>query len=216
MAASEAARDGQPSSIGAKNVQPGTISDLIVRYYASDEWPDLAPGSKILYRRVVERVREEHGEKRAAVLEGRHIRQIASKIETTTAKRMFIITMRLLLKRGVEDGLLDHNAAFGIETPNIKSRSHHSWTEEEIAQIEAKFPPGTRERLALALLLYTGQRSCDVIPMGRQHIRGGVLNVVQQKTGAEVEMPVHPDLAEIIDASKSGHMTFIVSSLGRP
>jgi len=216
MAAYEAALTGESMPIGIDRVQAGTMADLIVHYYASQEWRDLAPGSQREYRRVIERIREQHGDKRVATLEARHIRQLASKIETVTAKRMFIIVMRLLLKRGVTDGLLVQNAALGIEAPRIKSEGHHSWIEEEIATFEAKFPLGTRERLAEALLLYTGQRSCDVIPMGRQHIRGGIIKIIQQKTGAEIEMPVHPDLAAIIDATKSGHMTFIVSSLGRP
>jgi hypothetical protein len=52
----------------------------------------------------------------------------------------------------------------------------------------------SRARLALALLLYTGQRRGDVIRMGAQHVRGGTLYVKQEKTGAELAIPMHPDL----------------------
>ena len=38
----------------------------------------------------------------------------------------------------------------------------------------------------------------DVVRMGRQHIRDGVLSLRQEKTGSLVEIPVHPTLAAII------------------
>ncbi len=44
----------------------------------------------------------------------------------------------------------------------------------------------------MALLLYSGQRRGDVVRMGRQHIRDGFLHVRQDKTGAELTIPVLP------------------------
>ena len=70
----------------------------------------------------------------------------------------------------------------GLGRPST-SKGFHCWTDEEIAQFEAHHPIGSKPRLALALLLYTGQRRGDVIRIGRQHIRDGVLLIVQQKTG---------------------------------
>jgi integrase len=52
--------------------------------------------------------------------------------------------------------------------------------------------------------------------MGRQHIRDGVLHVKQRKTGAELAIPVLPELREILEATPSEHLTFIVSALGKP
>ena len=53
-----------------------------------------------------------------------------------------------------------------------------------------------------ALLLYTGHRRSDVVRMGRQHIRDGVLQVRQQKTGVELFIPVHArSLRPIIDVT---------------
>ena len=66
-------------------------------------------------------------------------------------------------------------------------------TEAEIAQFEAHYPPGSRARLAFALLLYTGQRRSDVIRMGRQHVRVGALEIRQTKTGTALTIPVHPE-----------------------
>src|SRR5262249_55236735 len=75
---------------------------------------------------------------------------------------------------------------------------------------------GTKPRLALALLLFTAQRRGDVIRMGPQHVRSGVLVVKQQKTGAELAIPVHPDLAVILEATPPAHLTYLTTRVGRP
>src|SRR5215510_1585632 len=42
---------------------------------------------------------------------------------------------------------------------------------KEFRQFEARFPIGTKARLALGLLLYLGPRRSDVVLFGRQHVR---------------------------------------------
>ena len=51
---------------------------------------------------------------------------------------------------------------------------------------------------------------------GRQHIRDGVLHVKQEKTGAALAIPVHSNLQAIFDATPSEHLTFLVTSRGKP
>ncbi len=80
----------------------------------------------------------------------------------------------------------------------------------------AHHPIGTKPRLAFALLLYTAQRRSDVVRMGRQHIRDGVLTVKQQKTGITLAIPVHPHLQTVLDATPSEHLTFLVTATGKP
>ncbi|MGA8229781.1 MAG: hypothetical protein WCA55_24975, partial [Xanthobacteraceae bacterium] len=98
-----------------------------------------------------------------------------------------------------------------------KGDGYHTWTEQEIAQFEAHHPIGSKPRLALALGIYSGQRRTDVVAMGRQHIRDGVLYLTQSKTGTSLAIPVHPDLAAIIDATPIPITnTFLMTSYGRP
>jgi integrase len=80
---------------------------------------------------------------------------------------------------------------------------------------------GTKGRLAFALLLYTDQRRSDVVKMGPQAIQQGVFTIDQGKTEggeeAHLEIPVHPKLREIIDATPTvGVETFLVTHFGRP
>jgi integrase len=106
---------------------------------------------------------------------------------------------------------------------NIRPKSKlgfHRWTEAEITQFEERHPMGSRARLAFALGLYTGQARQDVVAMGPQHIRDGILSWVRGKTerstGTELAIPIHPNLRAVIDATPSGHLTFLVTELGKP
>ena len=91
-------------------------------------------------------------------------------------------------------------------------------TDAEIAQFEARHPIGSKPRLALALLLYTGQRRSDVVRMGRQHVGNRMAGDrrAQHKTGTALTIPVHPDLQAIIEATPSEHLTFLTTAFGKP
>src|SRR5262249_50703562 len=73
-----------------------------------------------------------------------------------------------------------------------------------------------RARLAEALLLYTGQRRSDVIRIGPQHIRNGKIHVKQQKTGKELRIKIHPELAAVMAATPTEHLTFLVTQQRSP
>jgi len=62
---------------------------------------------------------------------------------------------------------------------------HHTWTDAELAAFEARWPLGTRERLAYALLLYTAQRVGDAVEIHRADIKSGMIRVVQEKTAED-------------------------------
>jgi integrase len=81
----------------------------------------------------------------------------------------------------------------------IKTEGFRTCTEADIAAFEAVHSVGTRARPALALLLYTAQRRSDVVRLGRQHVRDGVIQVRQQKMGVVFTIPVHPVLAAILE-----------------
>ena len=100
--------------------------------------------------------------------------------------------------------------------PAFRSAGFYSWTEDDIAAFEAKHPIGSRARLALALLLFTAQRRADVIKLGRQHMRDGLIHVRQSKTGTSLAIPVHSDLRAVLDATPSEHLTFLVTLGGKP
>ena len=75
----------------------------------------------------------------------------------------------------IETGIRTNNPFAGLKPYRLGT--YHTWTDAEIAQFERRWPLGTRERLAFALLLYTGQRGGDVAKMLRADIVDGRIRV---------------------------------------
>src|SRR5262249_45143695 len=151
-------------------------------------------------RVLLEKFRREYGHLLIAQLPRKFIDTLLSTLRPG-AQKNWLKALRGLLQYCVAEGLCKEDVTATIKLASSESRGFHTWTDGEIAQFEAHHPIGTKPRLALALLLYTGQRRGDVIKMGRQHIRDGVLTITQEKTGTTVTVPVHPELRAILDAT---------------
>jgi integrase len=202
-------------AIGAKRSKPGSVAMAVAAYFGSTDFGSLAAGTQAMRRQILQRFREQHGDKPLALLPPKFIALTLSKTKPHAA-RNWLKTLRALMQFAVKLELCENDPTQGIKLPRVKSDGFHTWSEDDIAAFEAHHPIGTRARLALALLLYTAQRRGDVIRMGRQHIRNGVLDVRQQKTGTTLAIPVHSDLRAIIDATPGEHLTFLVARGGRP
>jgi integrase len=213
----EAALGGQPVPVGADRARPGTMWALALSYFASPEFRTLRQSTQRAYRLTIERLCKEHGNKRVADLRREHVvRLMAARADKPGAANGLRTALRVMMKHAIDIGLRADNPTREVRAIRIRTGGHHSWTDAEIAQFERCHPIGSRARLALALLLYTGQRRSDVIRMGAQHVRGGVLHVKQDKTGVVLAIPVHPDLAAAIAATPSRHLTFLTTTIGGP
>jgi integrase len=224
MAAYEAALAGQPSPIGGTRVRPGTFRALAVSYFASVGFRTMRSSTQSVYRNIIERFCREtdkdgnaHGDKSAATLQREHIvKLMAARAEQPDSANGLRKVLRAMMKHAVEAGLRADDPTRDVRAIRVKSDGFHSWTDEEISRFEARHPMGSRARLALALMLYTGQRRSDAVRMGRQHIRDGVLQVRQMKTGAYLDIPIHEALAEIIDQHPADNLTFLTTQFGKP
>jgi len=211
MAAYEQALAGQPLQIGGARTNPGTVRALAVSYFHSSDFRSLKLSSQAIYRGVIDRFCIQYGDNRVAGLKREHVvKLMAARAEKPVAANNLRKVLRAMMKHAVEIGLRD------VRAIRVKSDGFHSWNDDEIAQFEKRHPRGTPARLALALLLYTGQRRSDVVRMGPQHICNGVLGVRQQKTGIELAIPVHSALAAVIAETPTYHLTFLTNQFGRP
>lgn len=131
------------------------------------------------------------------------------------ASEVLMKRLKTLLSFAVDRGWIAANPATRIKSIR-KSEGFAPWSEEDVAKFEAHWPSGSKPRLALALLLYTGQRRSDVVGMGHQHVRGDLLHVVQQKTKARLSIPLHPVLKAEIDLLPPGDLTFLLTEQGKP
>jgi integrase len=213
----EAAMAGQPLPIGLDRARPGTMLALAISYFASPAFRTLRPSTQCAYRGRIDQLCRDHGGKRAADLRREHVvRLLAARADQPGAANALRTALRVMMKHAVEIGLRADDPTRDVRAVRLKTGGFHSWTDAEIAQFERHHPIGSRARLAVALLLYTGQRRGDVLRMGAQHVRDGALYIRQEKTGAELAIPLHPDLAAIIAATPSGHLTFLTTQYDRP
>jgi integrase len=203
MAAYEAALTGPRNAIGAGRSKPGSVTFVVAAYLDSQTFfASKSAGTQRMRRGILERFRAAYGDRPFALLPPEWIEALLD-AKPPHAARSWLVTLRSLCLFALKRGWLRADPTANIKLRAIKGDGFHTWTEDEIAQFEANHPIGTKPRLALAMLLYTGQRRSDVVKMGRQHIRDGVLTVKQQKTGVELPIPVHPELRAVLDATRA-------------
>lgn len=209
----------------AEKVAAGnTLGWLISEYEQSPAWERLAKETRKQFRYQFKRMKETAGElllrniDTARIVKGRDNR--AAK---PTDANKYVKASRKLFDFAVERGLLPANPTTGVALlprPN-RATGFHAWTEDEVQAYEQRWPLGTRERLALDLLLYTGVRRSDVVRLGRQHVRGGVIKIKTEKSvnmghPVDVEITILPPLARSIEATRTGDMAFLVTTKGTP
>jgi integrase len=215
MAAYEAALAGPRTAIGTRRIKPGSVAAVVAEYFDSQKFfGSKSAGTQRMRRGILERFRAAYGDRPFALLPPEWIEALLDS-KPPHAARSWLVTLRSLCQFALKRGYRRDDPTANIKLRPIKGDGFHTWTEDEIAQFVAHHPIGTKPRLALALLLYTGQRRSDVVKMGRQHIRDGVLTVKQQKTGIELPIPVHPHLQAVLDATPSEHLTFLTTATGK-
>lgn len=216
----EAAKGGTVR-VEADRCKPGTIDDLVARYYLSQDFRRQGDTTKLKNRGIIEAFRAQHGTKRVASVQFEHIDAIlAAKAEKHPfAAKNLRKQLRRVFKHAVKCRMIDRNPVEEAERVVAKSKGFYTWTEEDIRKFQDTHPLGTTARLALELMLWTGCRRSDAVRMGRQHLKDGVLTFSTKKSGEmkTAVIPVAPALAEAIMAMpKSGQMTFLLSAYGLP
>lgn len=213
---------------------PGTLNDALNRYMSVPErlGPTAVTQQKI--RAVLEDFRQGRGDRPVRLVTFEAIDKIITKkmIKTGTGNKTKggIHAARKLRKELVrffefcrKAGLCEANPAADAQHVKVpaaqRSSGFHSWTEEEIQQYRDHHKLGTRQRLAMELLLWTDQRRCDVVKMGKAQIQNGRIPVVQEKTGKELWLPLAPQLLEAIIAmapADTSPFCFLITKKGGP
>jgi integrase len=205
-----------PIMIGERRVKAGTIAAMVTGYLQSASYSGLAPISQRSYQWIFERMRKDYGELSISTLKRAHVqRMLASKAATPAAARDFLRCLRLLIRFALDLAIITEDPTTGIKM-KVKGGGYRSWTEQEIATFQNTYAVGTKQRLALELLLNTAARCADTVKFGRGHVRNGELHYVQQKTGRAVVITITPELAAAINAAApSEHVVFLINERGR-
>ena len=209
---------GQSFGAAVERPSAGTLGWLIDRYMQSLVFAELAPGTQRARRSILGRVKDTGGKlliaqvTRGTIVEGRDRRS-----STPSAAVNFVKTMKAMFAWAMEAELATHNPVADLKNPEPKTDGHHTLTVAQVERFWQQHPLGTRPRLAMDVLLFTGMRSSDAVLFGRQHIRNGWAHYKSVKTGIEVDLPVLPPLQTSIDAApQSGELAFLLTEKGKP
>lgn len=214
-AAYDAALSGNPAPTGRKE-GAGTLGWLIDRYMGSTAWAGLSQATRRQRNGILAKVKAAAGHAplaavtRQKIIEGRDAR------ERPAAARHFVETVRAMFQWALDAQLVEADPTRDVKVPKKSTEGHHTWTPEEVALFEARWPLGTRQRLAFDLMQFTGLRRSDAVVAGRQHVRDGVLTLRTKKTGQQVSITILPELAVSLAAGPCGDLAFIVGEKGKP
>lgn len=197
---------------------PRSIAALIESYQGSAAFMNLRATTKQGYRTRLEAIRLAHGHRSVAGMTREAVEKgiLRPYADRPGAYRDTIKKLRILIRHAMslDPPWIERDPTAGIGKP--KGGEVRSWTEDEIAAFEARWPIGTKQRLAFALMLYTGQRRSDVHRMTWSDISDGRIRVVQQKTGAKLRIRIHDALAKVLAQADRAHVTILNTEFGRP
>lgn len=210
--AAAAPKPGTPAS--------GSLAWLIARYRDSSAWTALSRATRRQRENIFRRLTAEKGG--GPFLEIGRVDIVKTRDrhrETPFAARNFLQAMRGLFRWALDAGFVTSDPTSDVRSPRPPTEGFPAWTEEEIARFEKYWPIGTKQRLALAVLLYTGLRRGDASRLGRQHVRDGVITLRPEKggpRGPQVVIPILPALADVIARTSTGDLAFIATLAGAP
>lgn len=200
----------------------GSFRHLCIAYYASAAFKRLdANSTQQWQRRSLDRICEQDGDKPVAMMQQKHVRKLRDELsDKPGAARNRLKALRALFRWAVEADEAPHDPTMGVRHISYATKGHHTWSIDEVEAFEQRHPIGTKARLAFAVLLYTSWRREDAVRLGSQHVRDGRIKYRQAKnehrSPVDMDIPLHPDLAAVIRATPSAHLTYLVTDWGKP
>jgi integrase len=218
IAAYEAAAQGRRIDPAPRDRSAsGSLKWLIEQYMRSGPWAAFKPATRKQREAIFRHVVAKAGDAPFSAITRKTMVESRDAAKATPAQaNVMVKVMRGLFDWAIEAEHLTANPAKDVPFLKVEGDGFHAWTDAELDRFEQTYPIGTRERLAYAVLLYTGQRRGDVVRMGRQHVKDGVLTLRQEKTGQEVALPILKPLRAALDAGPTGDLAFIAGAGGRP
>jgi integrase len=211
---------GQPIPGRRRNAPTGSLAWLFDRYRETTAWTALSLATRRQRENIMRGVLAQAGHESTAAIKRAHIVAGRDRRAKTPAQaRNFLDAMRGLFRWALDAGHVRIDPTTSINNPaRPKGGGFPVWTEDDVGRYEARWPLGTKERVWLDVLLYTGLRRGDAVKLGRQHVRDGVGTIRTEKgQGAvTITIPILPALAATLAAGPCGELAFICGEGGQP
>jgi enterobacteria phage integrase len=205
-----------PPPASPNHIIRGSMAEIVAGYFRSAAFANLEGSSQRLYRFALKPILATHGHRLVREMPKTAARNIIEAIGATRPGMANVTRAALskVMAYAIATGARTDNPFSGLE--KYRLGTHHTWTDAELAQFERYWRLGSRERLAFALLLYTGQRGGDVVKMTRNDIVEGYVRVAQDKarkgTTNELLIPIHPALARALKAGPVVGMQHLITN----
>jgi integrase len=206
LASYQAAAEGRTGvalpALSRRSLEVRTLSDLIAHYRANNEQfkRNRAGTTKKGYGTRLRAIDRAYGECPLVGLTRERVIDFLDDFDDKPGSGLDTHKkFKILIKHAIDIGWMKADPMMGFKRP--KGGSIRAWTEEEVAQFKARWPPGTRQHLAFCMFEFLGQRRSDVHCMRWSDInqRTGRIKVTQQKTGSKLEIRIHEDLLYVLD-----------------
>ncbi len=237
LAEVEAARAASDAAApkSASDIALDSLRALTLDYFASADFRLLDKRTGRQHRLLLEdicrsktpKTGQERGSLPYALMQPQHVEQLRDeKLELPGAANNRVKALRRLFtwaKAAKKPGARNPAAEVGYLKP--RGDGFRTWTAADIECFEEAHPIGTKARLYFALLLYTGVRRSDVVKLGPQHERSGLLHFTETKGSRKVgatpkvrDIPIIEPLRVVLDASRHlmGPFAYLVTERGAP
>ena len=193
-------------------ISTDTFDGLAMSYMKSPEFWELKPSSQATYRRAIETLRQLFGEMRVEDITRRQVIELRNALQSKPGKcKITLKVMAVVMAAALDMGIIFVNPAVKLRLP--EGGEYQAWPDPALDLFRIRAP--AKVVWGLELGVYTGQRRGDVIAMRWDAWDGEGINVVQQKTGAEVWIPVHPELAGVLHDIPRRSLHILTSKKGR-
>jgi integrase len=198
--------------------QGGSLAWLIERYRETMAWHSLSAATRLRHERFFRQVCGTAGaEPFARITKATIVAARDRRARTPYYARHLLDAMRSLFGWATEAGVAPADPTVGVKNPQQPTgEGFRPRSEDDVAAYEQRWPIGTRQRVRLDVLLYTGLRRGDAVRLGRSHVRDGIASIKTEKTGTLVVIPILPVLAKTLAAGPCGDLTFIAGVGGGP
>lgn len=215
-----AAIDGKPRATTVPPTKSASLKWLIERYKDSSAWRELSPATRRQRENIFAGVLAKSGDEPFLAIKSSDIEAAKEDRRDTPAQaRNFLDAMRGLFRWAKDPAkFVKVDPTEGVRNPAraYSGPGFPAWTESDIDLYEKRWAAGTRQRVWLHVLLYTGLRRGDAVRLGRQHLRQGIATIWTEKTGTEVTIPILPILADTLASGPTGDLAFICGERGEP
>ena len=195
----------------------GTLAWLVGRYKESSAWSLLASSThrqrELIFAATIAKSKNAPFSK-ITPKDIRNARE--ARCATPFSANNFLKAMKKLFQWAKEAEYVSTNPAADVSFLPVKTEGHLPWTMADVKKYENHWIEGTRERVWLHVLLYTGFRLGDACSVGRQHVSNGCITMRVEKTGQVLEIPIFTQLEKTLSEGPTGDLAWICNHHGRP